>query len=97
LSDLEPTPKKQSAKLRRTFAIANIAPLLHQHEPIQYEQSHPESRDDHGADEDDIYKSTDNEPTPKKRKKAPVREAINASRRENGPHKAENKVSELID
>ena len=93
MSDLDPTPKKkQRTKLRRSYAISDIAPLLDEHEPIKYKkQSQPESNDDHVADDEDIYKSTDNEPTPKKRK-APVREAINASRKENGPHK----VSGLI-
>ena len=104
LSDLNPTPKNKRTKLRRTYAIADIGILLsdaaesgHEQQVLTdgYEpQSRPESRG-HATDED----LSDVEPTPKKRQKTikvPVREAINANRKECEPCKAENKVSRLI-
>ena len=81
--------------MRRSYAIANIAVLNinateSEHEPQvlndDYEpQGRPESHS-HAADED----SSNGEPTPKKRPKTikvPVREAINANRKEREPHK----------
>jgi len=105
LTDLDLTPKKnERAKLRRSYAIPDIAALASdaaesEHEPgvsnDEYEpQDQPESQG-LAADED----FDDDEPTPKKRQKTikvPVREAINANRREHEPRKAENKVRHLI-
>ena len=95
------TPKNN--KLKRTYAIADIAApnsdaAESEHEPQalndEYEpQSQPESPGHlDAADEDD-------EPTPKKKQKmvkVPVREAINANRKEHNPAKAEDRVSHLI-
>lgn len=105
MSDLNPTPKKNKrTKLRRSYAIADIGALNSdavesEHEPQisndEYEQqSQPESQG-HAADED----LSDDEPTPKKKQKTikvPIREAINANRKEHEPRKAENKVSRKI-
>ena len=104
LSNIDPTPKKKYTKLRRSYAIADIAALNinateSEHEPQvlndDYEpQGRPESHS-HVADED----SLDGEPTPKKRPKTikvPVREVINANRKEREPRKMENKVSCFI-
>jgi hypothetical protein len=102
LSDLDPTPKKKCSKLRRSYAIADIAPFRDatesEHEPqvLTDEYEPPNQPESHAADED---LDLDNEPTPKKKQKAikmPVREAINANRKEQEPRKAENKVSPLI-
>ena len=89
--------------LRRSYAIADIAALVSDaaesgHEPQvlndEYEpQSQPQGyATDEGLDLDDL------EPTPKKQKmvKVPIRETINANRKEQELRKAENKVSITI-
>ena len=100
--DLNPTPKKNNhGKLRRSYAIPNIAALASDaaesdHEPQVSNdgykpQSHPESQ----ASDEIVYVD---EPTPKKMQKmikVPVREMINANRMEHEPPKAVNKVSSL--
>ena len=105
MSELDHTPKKnKGAKLRRLYAIANIAALNsnaaeseHESQVLndEYEpQTQPESQGQ--ATEEDL---TDDEPTPMKKQKTikvPVREAINANRKEHEPPKAEKKVSRLI-
>ena len=88
------------------YAIADIAQVLNaaetEHElhvsNDKYEperQPEPESQG-HGSATDDFY---DDEPTLKKKQKTikvPVREAINANRKEHESHKAENKVGHFI-
>jgi hypothetical protein len=96
LTDLDVTPQKKDerGKLRRSYAILDIAGIAStaaasEHEPqvLEYKAQNQD------RDEDDIY--TD-EPTPlaKKKQKAtkvPVREAINANRKEAQPRKPEDK------
>lgn len=99
LSDLEPTPKKKQTKLRRSYAIADIAAASrisaeNEHEPQYEAQSLPERHQDYATELEDF---SDNEPTPKKQKtmKVPVRESIMANRKQHQgePSKApENKV-----
>ena len=93
LTDLDITPQKKDerGKLRRSYAILDIAMVASnaaasEHEPQVSE--HGRDRDD-----DDIY---EDEPTPlaKKKQKAakmPVREAINANRKEPQQRKPEDK------
>ena len=102
MTDVDDTPEKKGTKLKRSYAIADIAELYsntaegeHESQGLtdEYEplENWPESYG-HAADEN----LSDNEPTPKKKQKkikVPVREAINANRKECEPRKAENKVS----
>jgi hypothetical protein len=103
LIDLDSTPKKnERTKLRRSYAIADIAAqasdaAASEHEPNDeyVPQSRPES---HAADEatDEDFEEDLDEPTPKKRQKTakvPVREVVNANRKKHEPPKAEKKVS----
>lgn len=94
--------------MKRSYAIADIAapasdagdeyePQVEndEYEPIP---SRPESQVESHAATDEL-EDFDDEPTPKKRKKTvkvPVREAINANRKEQELPKAEKKVSSLI-
>jgi hypothetical protein len=100
LTDLDLTPKKNDrTKLKRSFAVADIAVLASDAESEHAlwesnDEYEPQSELESQAHED-LPKELD-EPTPKKRQKTmkvPVREAINANRKEHKPHKAENKVS----
>ena len=104
LGDLDITPKKHKRMiLRRSYAIADIAALVSdaaesEHKPqVSNDEYEPQSQPqgyvtDEGLDIDDL------EPTPKKQKtvKMPIRETINANRKEQELHKAENKVSITI-
>ena len=107
LSDHDPTPKKnQRTKLRRSFAIADIAALASNAESenevlvlnneLEYARIRPRADAADEADED-----TDQSPTPRKKQKTikvPVREAIKSNRKEHEPRKADNselKVSSL--
>lgn len=100
MTDIDSTPKKnERIKLRRSYAIADIAALASddaaEHEPNDeyVPQSQPEN---HAAGEDEDFEDDLDEPTPKKRlktAKVPVREVINANRKEHKPPKAEKKVS----
>ena len=106
MTDLDITPKKnERTKLRRSYAIPDIAALVSdaaesehglQEPNDEYEPKNwPESQD--AADED--FAESDDDPTPKKRQKtvkAAVRDVINANRKEQEPRKAENKVSHFI-
>lgn len=103
MSEIELTPKNKRTKLRRSYAIADIAVSAsdagNEYEPQvpndEYEPSQPESQV-HATDELEDF---DNDPTPKKKQKTvkvPVREAINANRKEQELPKAEKKVSPLI-
>jgi hypothetical protein len=105
LTDIDPTPKKnERAKLRRSYAIPDISAPASDAAESEYEpqvsndeyepQVQPESQD-HAADED-FY---DDEPTLKKKQKmfkVPVRQAINANRKEPESRKAENKASHPV-
>ena len=107
MTDLDVTPKKNEGhgtKLRRSYAILDIASLASDADAAEGEHKSQVSNDGyephesqgHAADEEfDV----DDEPTPKKKQKTvkvPVRDAINANRREQEPRKAENKVGRLI-
>jgi hypothetical protein len=102
LTDLDLTPKKNASgrtKLKRSFAMADIAAMASDAESehivqVSNDEYEPESRAESQGHED----VSNDEPTPKKKQKTvkvPVREAINANRKEHEPHKAENKVSRL--
>jgi hypothetical protein len=103
LSELDPTPKKKCTKLRRSYAIADIAVYS---DAAESEHETHKSNDEyepasgHATDEDrETLSDSDNEPTPNKRQKAtkvPVREVINANCKEHGLCKEKNKVSRLI-
>ena len=104
LGDLNVTPKKHKCMiLRRSYAITDIAALVSdadesEHEPqVSNDEYEPQSQPqgyatDEGLDLDDL------EPTPKKQKmvEVPIREMINANRKEQELRKAENKVSITI-
>ena len=104
MGDLNVTPKKHKRTiLRRSYAIADIAALVSdaaesEHKPqVSNDEYEPQSQPqgyatDEGLDLDDL------EPTPKKQKtvKVPIRETINANRKEQELCKAENKVSITI-
>jgi hypothetical protein len=109
LTDLDRTPPKKNkcSILRRSYAIPDISAVVpsaaeSEHEPQvsndEYiPQNRPESQGD--VDDEDLY---DDDPTPKKKQKkikVPVRETINASRKEHASEplarKAENKASHL--
>ena len=100
--DLDLTPKNKRTNLRRSYAIADITALVSgsdaaesEHEMVTNDEYQPLHQIESVTDE--IV--SDNEPTPKKKQKikVPVREAINANRKEHEPHtrKAENKVGRL--
>lgn len=98
--------RTNEAKLRRSYAIANIAQVsnavetkhkLHVSNDEYKPERQPEAESQgHGSAVDDFY---DDELTPKKKQKTikvPVREAINANCKEHESHKAENKVNHFI-
>jgi hypothetical protein len=101
LTDLDLTPKNKHTKLRRSYAIADITALVSdsdaaesEHEPVTHDEYEPLHQPEPESVADEIL--SDDEPTPKKKQKiikVPVREAINANRKEHEPSKAENKVS----
>ena len=99
LTEFKLTPEKGNpAKLRRSYAIADMAPALDaadgEYEPqVLNKEYKPESQPDEAINEFEGLFNDD--PTPKKKQKmtkVPVREAINASRKEHKPPKVENKV-----
>jgi hypothetical protein len=109
LTDLDRTPPKKNKRstLRRSYAIPDISAVASgaaesQHEPqVSNDEYNPQDRPESQghADDEDFY---DDDPTPKKRQKkikVPVRETINASRKEHASeplaHKAENKACHL--
>jgi hypothetical protein len=100
LSDLGPTPQKKPTNLKRTYAIADIAGVFLDAAESEHEtQASNDEYEPRPVADEDFPTDVDNEPTPKKRQKTikvPIREVINANRKEHEPHKAENKVSHLI-
>lgn len=112
MSDIVSTPlgKKKSSKLRRSYAIADIAvesqdAAANDEHEVYDPRSRPaapaETHVHAAVNDEDFEYISDNEPTPKKRQKTtkvPVRETINSNRKEfeHEPHKAENKVSPSI-
>ena len=103
MTDLEFTPPKKDkrSKLRRSYAILDIAAASDaaegEHE-LQVTNGRFEQPENQGHQDaaDEVF---DFEPTPKKKQKVtkvPVREEINANRKEYQPRKAEDKVSGCI-
>ena len=95
--DLDVTPKNDRTKLRRSYAILDIAAMALDAAESEVPQ---ESNDEYGwpetrghAVDEDLFNDAE---TPKKKQKTTkvaVRDAINANRKEQEPRKAEHKVS----
>ena len=90
LGDLNITPKKHKLTiLRRSYAIANIAALVSdaaesEHEPQVLNDEYKPQSQPQGYATDEGLNLDDLEPTPKKQKtvEVPIREMINANRKE---------------
>lgn len=104
LTDLDPTPKKNNGgKLRRSYAIPDIAALVSDAAESDHEMQVSESNDGYEPHSRPASQASDEieyikELTPKKKEKkikVPVREMINANRKEHEPREAANKVSSL--
>lgn len=97
-NDVDLTPRNKRAELRRSYAIADIAQISNVSND-EYEQEPERKPEADGQGQDSETDGFYDEPTPKKRQrtiKVPVREAINANRKENKSQKAENNVSRFI-